>query len=114
MRALGFVSIVTVVVACRGPGQIVPNPQPDPVSTMPSEPMPSQGQVVSELKLEEVPYLDDDTYASEPALLIGKVAEIRKAPGTDCPLEKPRGVGLFVGKIIGLKITPAVKPELRK
>ena len=103
---------LVVTLGCPHGGPKPPAPASDAVSQMPNEQTPTGNELISSLKLADIPYIDDETYAADPSLLIGKVAEIRR-DGDTCSTTMPQGRTFFLDeKVTGLKLTAATKPEL--
>ena len=109
--------ICIVGFACRSKSQSVSEVGGQEISrdkglVLNDQPIPSVDQVTNTLKIAKEPYISDDTYAADPKLLLGKVAEIDRI--NDSCVAAARGEPVWVGKVTGLKFTGALtKPVLR-
>lgn len=69
-----------------------------------SLPPPSAGELQDKLGIEEIPYIEDDTFISNPVGLLGQVIEVRKVDGR-CPANWKDGKTEFnVEKVQGFNI----------
>jgi hypothetical protein len=105
--------LVTLFCGCSVPRTAHQLPVPSAGVPLKDQPVATPTDAISTLNIvADEPFISDDSYASEPSLLLGKVAEI-DAVGGSCALTPTQVKTLWVGRLVGLKISAASKPQLR-